>query len=469
MTKKIYLTEDEVRRAHEMLYVAKGLGLREVGESLGCSKSQVKRLFERYECPIRNAKQAGINKRKLDDSAYIAAYENWYVAGNLSLNQTAKKLRVSTGVVWTRFKELGLPCRSQTHAMKSRDLRNFEKYVVAHKCYLKREKLVETIALEHGIHSSTLNRVFKRFGLELRREPGSMLSKTDMEEIAQAYADNGSYRSIAEQMGISAKKVERVVKELGGITRSVSEGIITALEQGRYLGHHARIRTGNSDFFKSWTPASAWVFGLLLSDGSIHKSSSQHFCSLGLKDLDVLQKVVSAIQLDNRSIYGPKIDPSGRRAPYYVLTIANRTILSDLQKLGMHQRKASSIQFPELPEFCIRHFMRGFIDGDGCFGMKEARFSLSSKSKEMMLKFSEYLYKYAEVGIARKRSSELAINEHSDDRYASVYRTETSFGPIYSIQVGGKSQLRNLHEFLYRDVPDELCMERKRRVSEGYF
>jgi AraC-like DNA-binding protein len=468
MAKKLSIRKEQIHAAYEQLYLKEGKCLKEVGEYLGCSKSQVSRQFVKYRFPARNTKEAAKNRSGLTDSDYREIYSGLYIGQNLSLELIASKVGVSPSTISNRFLDMGLPVRNQAQSMQARDIRLTSEIRHEHQQYMSGAKSVQSIAPQQGVHASTVYRRYKRIGLEIRRPPGAVLTDQDGHQICIAYDEGGSSRSIADKFGISARKAVKVIKASGRTSRTISEGILTALEQGRYVGHHARARTGYSEFFKSWTNESAWVLGLLLSDGSLHKSKSQFFCSLGSKDLDILHKVASAMQLNLAAIYVPKMDINSKRAPYYVLTISNLVILADMTKLGMHTRKASSVEFPIMKDQYVRHFMRGYIDGDGCFGMTQQRFSVSSKSQSMMMKFAECLYRLADVGIARKRSSKKAINSPCDDKLVSVYRRRMKTGIIYCIEVSGKTQLRKLCSFLYSNVSNDILMQRKKDVITEY-
>ncbi len=470
MVRKKAISRDDVLAAYNQVYVKEGKGLKEVGVRLGCSKSEATRQLKQHGCRTRSPKEAAAGRLKLTEKDYIDAYEKWYISENLSLTQVSEKIGVSSSVLYGHFDELNLPMRNQCESMVARNQRRRSNIVKLHEEYISGRSSIVSLAKKSNVHSSTLNRQFKQLGLEIKRRPGELLTISDEQKIVEEYIQGGSTRSVGENWGISPKKVEKLIHKHGDQLRTISEGIQTALEAGRYAGRHARARSGNGDFFKNWTPESAWVFGLLLSDGSLLKNEKQYFCSLVSKDLEALLKVVWVMELDELAIYGPKKAPVGSNIePVYVLTMSNKSILLDLERLGMHSRKSATVEIPSMPNQYIRHFMRGYIDGDGGFGMTKPRFSVKSKSQSMMMTFAEYLYRFAGVGIARKRSSKTAINPSWDDKFVSVYRQKMKTGIIFSIEVGGISQLRRLYDFLYLDVNDNILMSRKRNVIKGYF
>lgn len=112
----------------------------------------------------------------------------------------------------------------------------------------------------------------------------------------------------------------------------------------------------NEDFFKKWTPEMAYVFGFICSDGCVH--SNRNCCSLHLhkKDLHIVEHIRSVMESNNPiHVY--------RDSCY--LRINSKTLCDDLKSLGCKPRKSIVLQFPNVPEEHLSHFIRGFFDGDG--------------------------------------------------------------------------------------------------------
>jgi hypothetical protein len=134
------------------------------------------------------------------------------------------------------------------------------------------------------------------------------------------------------------------------------------------------------------------------------------------------------------------------------LTITSPVLRDGLLKQGITERKTDTCKFPEIPEAYMRHFMRGYVDGDGSFGLYHhggrGRYNLSicaspefaegmrkvfsvvsnapsgiykrrkeSKSRVISLRYSgkavcdllHYLYKGATIYLERKRDNYLRI------------------------------------------------------------
>ena len=137
-------------------------------------------------------------------------------------------------------------------------------------------------------------------------------------------------------------------------------------------GGHNRKRI-NEDFFKSWSPAMAYVLGLIFADGAIEDvrlSSRTCYLHIASKDrpfLEQVRKVLSSEHNIYRRMPG-KISIKGKeyiRKDVYSLRIGSKIIYQDLINLGLTPRKSLKMKLPEIPKEHFRFFLRGYFDGDG--------------------------------------------------------------------------------------------------------
>lgn len=130
----------------------------------------------------------------------------------------------------------------------------------------------------------------------------------------------------------------------------------------------------NQDYFEvidnEWK---AYWLGFLYADGcvTIKRNSSKenkmdYSLDLTLKDKDHLEKFRNSLQTDS-IIKERRIKLKDNEYTNYRVTICNRKICNDLNNLGCSPNKTFSLTFPTfLNEDLIRHFVRGYFDGDGC-------------------------------------------------------------------------------------------------------
>ena len=86
------------------------------------------------------------------------------------------------------------------------------------------------------------------------------------------------------------------------------------------------------------------------------------------RDLHILEKMKMELGCCNRPLYLDKrSDKNMKHRDIYILSIKNKKLHSDLIKLGVIPRKTHILTFPDfIPEELLRHFIRGYFDGDGC-------------------------------------------------------------------------------------------------------
>ena len=111
----------------------------------------------------------------------------------------------------------------------------------------------------------------------------------------------------------------------------------------------------NEDFFKYWNKEMAYIFGFWVADGCMTNGNSISFAN---NDLEIIQLI--KFLLDSKH----KINNYNNS---FKLEFRNNVIYDNLLKLGGTPRKSLTIQFPEVPDECLSHFIRGEFDGDGCF------------------------------------------------------------------------------------------------------
>lgn len=109
----------------------------------------------------------------------------------------------------------------------------------------------------------------------------------------------------------------------------------------------------------------AYWLGFIFADGYISssplregiKNVYQFEISLGIKDIEHLNKFKKFIEFKKDII----TDKSRCR-----FIVANKHLWITLNELGCTPNKSLSLKFPNIPQNLVRHFIRGYFDGDGC-------------------------------------------------------------------------------------------------------
>lgn len=216
-------------------------------------------------------------------------------------------------------------------------------------------------------------------------------------------------------------------------------------------GH--RLTTINPNVFENIdSEDKAYWLGFLFADGFVDEKRNMLEISLQLKDENHLRKFYNFLECDR------KVKKDSFRCR---VSAGNPKLIHDLIKWGCKGKKSLVLSFPSLSKNMIRHFVRGYFDGDGsitkglktdlfyssaqlCSGSKSFLISLLSQFNELTgsnckqkgynpkntntyivvlknnlcIKFLQWLYKDSTISLDRKY-----------DRY------------IYSIAVQGRNIL----------------------------
>ena len=205
------------------------------------------------------------------------------------------------------------------------------------------------------------------------------------------------------------------------------------------------------------TEEKAYILGLLYADG--YNNTDRNSVSLGLKETDreVLDKITALIQPSKPLQY---VSTSNQRKKtgfensqnQYRLVIANKHISEILTKLGCGKAKTHNLIFPteeQVPSCLIRHFVRGYFDGDGSV-------SKGKKSKVDIIGTTAFL----------EPLQDILFNEVSLNKTLLNQRHKGQANTIRSLQIGGILQCIKFRDWLYED--STIYLERKKQVFDSY-
>lgn len=184
-----------------------------------------------------------------------------------------------------------------------------------------------------------------------------MLTIEQKEQIKNLYLSGLNCREISEKFNLNRNSVNRVIK-LAGIARGPRES------QLRYKF--------NENIFDSIdTEEKAYWLGFLYADGYVSVENNKHHLVLALatKDKSHIEKFNNFLQ-SNYPIHDYVIS-SGEfiGKEYSKVTVNSPHLINTLISYGCTPRKSLTLKFPDKTIFknedLIRHFIRGYFDGDG--------------------------------------------------------------------------------------------------------
>lgn len=197
------------------------------------------------------------------------------------------------------------------------------------------------------------------------------------------------------------------------------------------------------------TEKKAYFLGLLFADGANAFEKNQIALTLQYKDKDTLEVLNRLIHPERPLLFkdNTKAREKGKNwMDTYTLLIQNKKITEDLTKLGCTPQKSLTLKFPteeQVPKQLLRHFIRGYFDGDGCITVgKIPSFSIIGNTMFMV-----------ELQKIFVKSLDLNINKlHRDIRCKDLVR----------MSFGGTAQLMKIKSWLYQDATVFLNRKKER-------
>jgi len=124
-----------------------------------------------------------------------------------------------------------------------------------------------------------------------------------------------------------------------------------------------KTKFGNTLYFQNIdTEEKAYYLGYLMTDGNVSIYNGQYCLKLVCKieDREIIDGFLFAIQSENK----PYIYKTGDKE-YIRVILSSVQAVKDLIKLGVIPKKSGFECIPDINPSLIRHFIRGFFDGDG--------------------------------------------------------------------------------------------------------
>lgn len=189
----------------------------------------------------------------------------------------------------------------------------------------------------------------------------------------------------------------------------------------------------NKDYFQTInTEDKAYWLGFIYADGCVTKNHRSLIINLSPTDIEHLNLFNQCIE----STYPIKYKDNGR---YVSLIISNKHFVEHLIDKGCVPHKSLVLQFPtenQVPSNLIRHFIRGYFDGDGC---------IHTKMRQHKNKPRPYLE--CEVNFLGTYDMLLNIIKHIPLLNINI----KEFGLIYKFRICSKNKIVELLDYLYKD------------------
>lgn len=281
------------------------------------------------------------------------------------------------------------------------------------------------IAKETGISATQVRRLLKAGGIQAKT------NKKSLEEerlIFDSYTLGESSESIAKRLAISPRTVCSIIKRLGGEIRPSTE--------------NKRKYAINKEFFKKIdSEEKAYALGFMYADGNIHNRLSFFNIMLHKKDRDVLDMFNSWIYVSENRV------EQCNDERYVNFRVSSVEMVNDLIRLGCVPAKTFKLNLPYWlanDRDLFRHFVRGFLDGDGCISVQK-----SGRVRVVFTGYNQFLLQL-KLAIENQCSVSIDIREVKPK--------------VADLVIGPQSSTRNFLHWLYDD--SNVFMNRKKEKCE---
>lgn len=207
------------------------------------------------------------------------------------------------------------------------------------------------------------------------------LTQDKIDEIVQLKTEKWkTYQEIADIMQIEKATVTNYLHKLHLLDKDINSGKtpfpfkLPEPAKVKSLPNLTKYKNRNDMNYASTvfqtidTEEKAYWLGFLYADGSVSSNGNCISLSLQEDDLEHIQQFRSFLHLDARIIKQTKKVTDNKTYLGYRFDFSNKHTKEDLILNGCIPNKTFSIKFPSkkiVPSSLVRHFIRGYYDGDG--------------------------------------------------------------------------------------------------------
>ena len=264
-----------------------------------------------------------------------------------------------------------------------------------------------------------------------------MWSKEEVLKVYQEYKENGyTLKQISEKYNFSASYHFK------------KHGLTNVKINNTRVGHKELLWDGKN----ITNEIEAYIIGFWYADGYI---TYQDQAGIKVKNTESDRKLLESI----RDYICPDQDIKQERNTL-TLKISSNLFCKNLNKLGcLYEKTYKELDIPVMDKSLIRHFIRGYFDGDGTvfYDRQYLKSNICSINNEFLEKFKDILDENSienRINI-EKRSGKL-MKKPLSDKYTTTQKD------MYRLYISRKTALEKFKKFLYED--STIFLSRKKDV-----
>lgn len=210
--------------------------------------------------------------------------------------------------------------------------------------------------------------------------------------------------------------------------------------------NHVSKRRIRHDFFKNISiELQAYLLGFYASDGSADEKRKTMRVCLQQDDSEIVYLFKDTISSDARIYSIPPKEYTGREGVKiqghgaFGVDITSSVLIQDLVDLGFGYGKShSELHLPNIDDKLLRHFIRGYFDGDGCITGHLAR----EKGK------SDRFRRYVQID-AKTNTLLLEIQKFFSENNIKINLNYLKRDDMYRLSTSSKKEVTKIYHLLY--------------------
>ena len=216
----------------------------------------------------------------------------------------------------------------------------------------------------------------------------------------------------------------------------------------RSVGKNFKYTCDHDFFFNIDTEEKAYWLGVIYADGNVSKRNNSYFLRISSIDKDWLSLFFKSIA-SNHILYREYHKKFNKYI--YKVNITSNKLCEDLINLGCVPNKSKVITMPLIPDNLIRHFIRGYFDGDG------------TVSYDKYLSYSDRCTLRSGICSGSKIFIE-QILQYIPSKHKTIQKRKN--GNLYWFSLSVKDSVQ-FYNYMYHEAT--IYLPRKKYIFEKYF
>ena len=315
--------------------------------------------------------------------------------------------------------------------------------------YMNEQEKIEIINFhKNGLNTVEISKIVNRSqtGIErfLKSKGYEMQSKKRITEV--------QLKDIKEKY-INGKTCKQIYEDYKHIYKSEAAIQKIIRNMGISRGLYKKDVVLNHNYFENIdTERKAYWLGFLLADGCVlenDKKSDKIKLELKISDKYIVEEFAKDIETDLKVLdykYGYKHNCQ--------MSISSNKMSSDLSKYGIIPRKTLKIcKIPIIKDVFMRHFIRGYFDGDGCITLTKPKDQKIHRATayfcgtELFLNdLNKYISNKLQIGYKKL----IDMNKYGHN--------------VFNLRYNNNIEIYKFYNYLYEDC--SICLKRKKEKFE---